>query len=75
MKFMNEVLMTRRQLLKASVGLAAGAALLPRRAHAAEFTFKLATRQDPTHPVNVRAKEAIDRIREATKGPFVQVIA
>ena len=68
MKFMNEVLMTRRQLLKASVGLAAGAALLPRRAYAAEFTFKLATGQDPTHPVNVRAKEAIDRIREATKG-------
>ena len=62
------LMMTRRQLLKASAGVALGAAFLPRRAHAAEFTFKLATGQDPTHPVNLRAKEAIDRIREATHG-------
>jgi len=58
---------TRRAML-------AGAAVLPlfgippRRASAAEFTFKLATGQDPTHPVNVRAQEAINRIREATDG-------
>ncbi len=61
-------LTTRRRLLAAGVGLAAGAALLPRRASAAEFSYKFATGQDPTHPVNVRAKEAIDRIKEATKG-------
>ena len=42
--------------------------ILTRRASAAEFTFKLATGQDPTHPVNMRAQEAIDRIREATDG-------
>jgi tripartite ATP-independent transporter DctP family solute receptor len=53
--------------------LAAGAALplcgiLTRRASAAEFTYKLATGQDPTHPVNLRAQEALDRIREATRG-------
>jgi tripartite ATP-independent transporter DctP family solute receptor len=42
--------------------------ILGRRASAAEFTYKLATGQDPTHPVNIRAREAIDRIREATKG-------
>jgi tripartite ATP-independent transporter DctP family solute receptor len=42
--------------------------ILSRRASAAEFTFKLATGQDPTHPVNLRAQEAIDRIREATDG-------
>lgn len=53
--------------------LVGGAALplfgiLTRRASAAEFTFKLATGQDPTHPVNLRAQEAIDRIREATGG-------
>ncbi len=53
--------------------LAAGAALplcgiLTRPASAAEFNYKLATGQDPTHPVNVRAQEAIDRIREATSG-------
>ena len=53
--------------------LGAGAALplfglLTRPASAAEFNFKLATGQDPTHPVNVRAQEAINRIREATDG-------
>ena len=57
----------RRQLL------AAGAALplfsiVTRRADAAEFELKYATGQDPTHPVNLRAKEAHDRIREATSG-------
>jgi tripartite ATP-independent transporter DctP family solute receptor len=58
---------SRRQVL-------AGAAALPlfsiasRRANAAEFTYKFATGQDPTHPVNKRAQEAIDRIRHATNG-------
>lgn len=58
---------TRRSLL------AAGAALplfgIPTRpASAAEFNFKMATGQDPTHPVNRRAQEAIDRVRETTGG-------
>ncbi|MCK0195774.1 TRAP transporter substrate-binding protein [Ancylobacter sp. 6x-1] len=53
--------------------LAAGAAIplfgiLTRRGEAAEFTYKYATGQDPTHPVNKRAQEALDRIREATSG-------
>ena len=58
---------TRRQIL-------AGASALPlfsiltHRAEAAEFELKYATGQDPTHPVNLRAKEALDRIREATSG-------
>ena len=58
---------TRRQIL-------AGASALPlfsiltHRADAAEFELKYATGQDPTHPVNLRAKEALDRIREATSG-------
>jgi tripartite ATP-independent transporter DctP family solute receptor len=43
-------------------------AVLTRPGSAAEFSYKLATGQDPTHPVNVRAQEAIDRIREATGG-------
>ena len=34
----------------------------------AEFEYKLATGQDPTHPVNLRAAEALNRIREATGG-------
>lgn len=42
--------------------------ILTRRGQAAEFSYKLATGQDPTHPVNVRAQEALDRIREATGG-------
>ena len=44
------------------------AALIPRRGEAAEFTWKFATGQDPTHPVNIRAAEAIKRIQEATSG-------
>jgi len=58
----------RRRLVVAGGIAIAGAALLPRRAHAAEFTYKLATGQDPTHPVNLRAAEALGRIKEATKG-------
>lgn len=52
----------------------AGAASLPLvsilkwPASAAEFEFKYATGQDPTHPVNIRAQEALNRIREATSG-------
>lgn len=42
--------------------------ILARPADAAEFRLKYATGQDPTHPVNIRAQEAIDRIREATSG-------
>ena len=42
--------------------------ILKRPAFAAEFRLKYATGQDPTHPVNIRAQEAIDRIREATSG-------
>lgn len=58
---------TRRNLI-------AGAAATPlivgisRFAKAAEFTMKLATGQDPSHPVNKRASEAADRIKEASGG-------
>ncbi|SFM56885.1 TRAP transporter substrate-binding protein [Methylobacterium pseudosasicola] len=64
---MRDTRFSRRSLL-------AGAAAIPvfgiltRRGQAAEFSYKLATGQDPTHPVNVRAQEALDRIREATGG-------
>jgi tripartite ATP-independent transporter DctP family solute receptor len=59
--------MTRRAVL------AAGAAVplvgvLKYPAAAAEFEYKFATGQDPMHPVNTRAQEAIDRIREVTAG-------
>ena len=54
--------------------LLAGAAAIPmitiisRRGDAAEFTYKFASGQDPTHPINKRAQEAVDRIRTATSG-------
>ncbi len=59
--------LTRRHLLAAAAAVPL-AGILTRRAQAAEFNYKLATGQDPTHPVNIRAQEAADRIREATKG-------
>src|SRR6266481_4663472 len=58
---------TRRSLLLAGAAVPL-CSILTRRASAAEFSYKLATGQDPTHPVNVRGQEAIDRIREATSG-------
>lgn len=59
--------MKRRALLSAAAALPLFA-ISTRPANAAEFTYKFATGQDPTHPVNRRAQEAIDRIRTATNG-------
>ncbi|MGJ4930487.1 TRAP transporter substrate-binding protein [Bradyrhizobium sp. HKCCYLS2038] len=59
---------TRRRFM---AGAMVGAAILPlttRFAKAAEFTLKLATGQDPSHPVNKRAQQAADRIKEASGG-------
>jgi Asp-tRNA(Asn)/Glu-tRNA(Gln) amidotransferase A subunit family amidase len=55
---MPEASLSRRSLI-------VGAATLPlfgiltRRASDAEFVYKLATGQDPTHPVNLRAQQAM----------------
>jgi tripartite ATP-independent transporter DctP family solute receptor len=59
--------LTRRQCLGGAAALPLFT-ILPQRAHAAEFTYKLATGQDPSHPVNKRAQEAIDRIKTMTNG-------
>lgn len=59
--------LTRRSLLAGSAALPLFS-IVSHRAHAAEFELKYATGQDPTHPVNVRAAEALARIREATSG-------
>jgi len=66
-------MISRRSLL--ATGVAAGVALplstiSSRRSKAAdaEFNFKWATGQDPTHPINLRQQEALNRIREATNG-------
>lgn len=59
--------LSRRHLLGA--GAAAFAALqLPRPAQAAEFTMKLGTDLPAIHPMNIRAGEAANRIREETGG-------
>jgi tripartite ATP-independent transporter DctP family solute receptor len=58
---------TRRALLGAGAALPL-VALVSRRGSAAEFEYKFATGQDPTHPINTRAAEALARIREATGG-------
>jgi tripartite ATP-independent transporter DctP family solute receptor len=58
---------SRRQLITAAAALPLFT-ILPRRAFAAEFSYKLATGQDPSHPVNKRAQEAVDRIKAATNG-------
>lgn len=59
--------LSRRKVIQASAALPLFS-ILTHRADAAEFELKYATGQDPTHPVNLRAKEALDRIREATSG-------
>src|SRR5207237_6669718 len=59
--------LSRRAVLAASASIPL-VSILSRRANAAEFTLKFATGQDPSHPVNKRAREAIDLIKEATGG-------
>src|SRR5215472_3762466 len=59
--------MTRRAVLAAGMAVPL-VGILRYPASAAEFEYKLATGQDPTHPVNTRAQQALDRIREVTGG-------
>ena len=58
--------LTRRHLIAAAA--LATPALHTRPAHAAEFRWKWATNQPLQHPSNVRGQEAIDRIKEESKG-------
>ena len=59
----------RRQALLGSAALAAAPALmLPQSARAAEFTYKFGTNVPATHPLNVRAMEAAERILKETNG-------
>ncbi len=63
-----------RSISRRTLALAAAAlplcAIRTRPADAAEFTYKFANNTPVTHPMNVRAKEAADRIRQATDGRF-----
>ena len=58
---------SRRSFTKA-IAAVSFAALIPKRASAAEFDYKLGTGQDPTHPNNLRMQEALNRIREKSAG-------
>lgn len=59
----------RRQVLVQGTALMAAPALvLPRYANAAEFTYKFGTNVPATHPLNVRAMEACERILKETNG-------
>ena len=63
----SKAVLSRRAVLAAAASVPL-VSILSRRASAAEFTLKFATGQDPSHPVNNRAGEAIGRIKEATGG-------
>jgi tripartite ATP-independent transporter DctP family solute receptor len=58
---------SRRTLLK-SAGYTALAPGLSARAQTAEFNYKYASNLPATHPLNVRAMEAMERIRKETDG-------
>lgn len=59
---------TRRRLLQCGAAVATGAYTLPRFAHAAEFNYKYGNNLPPSHPLNLAAKKATDRIREESDG-------
>ena len=58
---------TRRRLLTTAAALPL-VAIGTRSAHAADFTYKMATNLPLTHPLNARATQAAARIKEATGG-------
>jgi len=60
---------TRRRVLAAGAG-ALGVGLIARRGGAAEFTYRCGNNVPATYPLNVRASEAAERIRQATGGRF-----
>ena len=57
----------RRTVLKSSAAAIATAAIIG-RANAAEFTLKYGNDLPAAHPINTRAKEAVDAIKAATNG-------
>jgi tripartite ATP-independent transporter DctP family solute receptor len=62
--------MTRRSVLRtlSAVSVAGVASAMPARAQTAEFTMKYGNNLPVTHPLNVRAQEAMDRILKESKG-------
>lgn len=62
--------LTRRTLVRSALAAPLGVALLRSRAEAAEFVFKYGNNVPETYPLNVRVKQAAERIRTATNGRF-----
>ncbi len=64
-------IINRRKFLRAGTAAAGGIAalgILTRRGDAAEFTWRYANNNVAQHPMNVRLREAVDRIREQSGG-------
>jgi TRAP-type transport system periplasmic protein len=61
---------SRRAALGGAAAMAASAAFGVRRASAAEFTYKYANNLPDSHPLNVRANEAAEKIKAETGGRF-----
>ncbi|HXY99495.1 MAG TPA: TRAP transporter substrate-binding protein [Stellaceae bacterium] len=59
---------TRRTFVGTAATAAAASALLPRRARAAEFSYKYANNSPVDHPLNVRAREAAEKIKQDSNG-------
>ncbi|SMH46673.1 TRAP transporter substrate-binding protein [Azospirillum agricola] len=57
-----------RRALMQTAAVAGAATMLTRPARAAEYTFKIASDIPASHPCNVRAQEAADRILKETNG-------
>jgi TRAP-type transport system periplasmic protein len=64
-------IINRRKFLNtgtAAAGAIAAFGILTRRGDAAEFTWRYANNNVAQHPMNVRLREAVDRIREQSSG-------
>lgn len=63
---------TRRTFVGTAAALVAasatGATILPRRATAAEFTYKLANNNPADHPMNLRSREMVEQIKRESGG-------
>ena len=63
--------LTRRNFLATTAAAGSGVAsfgILTSRARAAEFTYKYANNVPVTHPMNVRSREAVEKIKEESGG-------
>ena len=60
--------LSRRDFTAGAIAATAAAAIQPRRARAAEFALKYANNVNTDHPINVRAREAVAKIKEESKG-------